>query len=58
MYDVIVVGTRVAGATTAMVLARAGLRVLAVVVLHAGQPAAHRRPARAGQGHARPDAWL
>jgi flavin-dependent dehydrogenase len=30
MYDVIVVGTRVAGATTAMLLARAGLRVLAV----------------------------
>jgi len=30
MYDVIVVGTRVAGATTAMLLARAGVRVLAV----------------------------
>ncbi len=30
MYDVIIVGTRVAGATTAMLLARAGLRVLAV----------------------------
>jgi 2-polyprenyl-6-methoxyphenol hydroxylase-like FAD-dependent oxidoreductase len=29
-YDVIVVGTRVAGAATAMLLARAGLRVLAV----------------------------
>ncbi len=29
-YDVIVVGTRVAGATTAMLLARCGLRVLAV----------------------------
>ena len=30
MYDVIVVGARVAGAATAMLLARAGLRVLAV----------------------------
>jgi len=30
MYDVIVVGTRVAGAATAMLLARRGLRVLAV----------------------------
>ena len=30
MHDVIVVGTRVAGAATAMLLARAGLRVLAV----------------------------
>src|SRR5712691_2312044 len=30
MYDVIVVGCRVAGAATAMLLARAGLRVLAV----------------------------
>jgi 2-polyprenyl-6-methoxyphenol hydroxylase-like FAD-dependent oxidoreductase len=30
MYDVIVVGTRVAGASTAMLLARRGLRVLAV----------------------------
>ena len=30
MYDVIVVGTRVAGASTAMLLARKGLRVLAV----------------------------
>ncbi len=30
MYDVIVIGTRVAGATTAMLLARAGLKVLAV----------------------------
>jgi len=29
-YDVIVVGARVAGATTAMLLARQGLRVLAV----------------------------
>src|SRR5215470_1480359 len=29
-YDVIVVGTRVAGAATAMLLARQGLRVLAV----------------------------
>jgi 2-polyprenyl-6-methoxyphenol hydroxylase-like FAD-dependent oxidoreductase len=29
-YDVIVVGTRVAGAATALLLARAGLRVLAV----------------------------
>jgi 2-polyprenyl-6-methoxyphenol hydroxylase-like FAD-dependent oxidoreductase len=29
-YDVIVVGTRIAGATTAMLLARQGLRVLAV----------------------------
>src|SRR6185436_11991645 len=30
MYDVIIVGTRVAGAATAMLLARRGLRVLAV----------------------------
>jgi len=30
LYDVIVVGSRVAGATTAMLLARAGLKVLAV----------------------------
>ena len=30
MYDVIVVGTRVAGASTAMLLARRGLKVLAV----------------------------
>src|SRR5579859_760562 len=30
MYDVIVVGARVAGASTAMLLARQGLRVLAV----------------------------
>ncbi|HEY7077725.1 MAG TPA: NAD(P)/FAD-dependent oxidoreductase [Solirubrobacteraceae bacterium] len=30
MYDVIVVGTRVAGASTAMLLARGGLKVLAV----------------------------
>src|SRR5690348_9888525 len=30
MYDVIIVGTRVAGASTAMLLARRGLRVLAV----------------------------
>jgi 2-polyprenyl-6-methoxyphenol hydroxylase-like FAD-dependent oxidoreductase len=30
MYDAIVVGTRVAGAATAMLLARRGLRVLAV----------------------------
>ena len=30
MYDVIVVGTRVAGAATAMLLARAGIKVLAV----------------------------
>ena len=29
-YDVIVVGTRVAGAATAMLLARSGLRVLAI----------------------------
>src|SRR5260370_37861805 len=29
-YDVIVVGARIAGATTAMLLARQGLRVLAV----------------------------
>ena len=29
-YDVIVVGTRVAGASTALLLARGGLRVLAV----------------------------
>src|ERR1051326_9012070 len=29
-YDVVVVGARAAGATTAMLLARAGLRVLAV----------------------------
>ena len=30
MYDVIVVGARVAGASTALLLARRGLRVLAV----------------------------
>ena len=30
MYDAIIIGTRVAGATTAMLLARRGLRVLAV----------------------------
>jgi flavin-dependent dehydrogenase len=30
MYDVIVVGARVAGASTAMLLARRGLKVLAV----------------------------
>ena len=30
MYDVIIVGTRVAGAATAMLLARRGLKVLAV----------------------------
>ena len=30
MYDVIVVGTRVAGASTAMLLARRGLKVLGV----------------------------
>ena len=30
MYDVIIIGTRAAGATTAMLLARAGVRVLAV----------------------------
>jgi 2-polyprenyl-6-methoxyphenol hydroxylase-like FAD-dependent oxidoreductase len=30
MWDVIVVGTRAAGATTAMLLARAGLQVVAV----------------------------
>jgi 2-polyprenyl-6-methoxyphenol hydroxylase-like FAD-dependent oxidoreductase len=30
MYDVIVVGARVAGSTTAMLLARHGLKVLAV----------------------------
>jgi flavin-dependent dehydrogenase len=30
MYDVIVVGARVAGASTALLLARRGLKVLAV----------------------------